>query len=224
MTHKENQMSEKVDKALDRLISVLPLKDKQEACGPELKALHQKVLQSFVNNGRILTKEEMAAHHSGDIDEAIDTLKKNDMVVFSDTGEPLGAYPFTMETREHKIQINGHTIHAMCALDALSVSAMFNMETQISSICRVTGNPIIVKQKENLIENAEEIDDVHFGVAWGAASSCSCCANSLCMEMMFLKDGETAKQWLSEDMANREIFTLPDAVEFGSRFFVPLMN
>ncbi len=122
----------KVQRALNRLKSVLPLKDKQEACGQEMKELHQKMLRSFVEQGRILTRTEMA-EHVGSIDEAINVLNNNDMVVFADTGEPIGAYPFTMEEREHKIQINGHKVNAMCALDALGVSPMFNMDTHISS-------------------------------------------------------------------------------------------
>jgi len=213
----------KVEKALTRLISVLPLKDKQEACGREVKDLHQKVLRSFVDQGRILTKDEMA-RHVGSIDEAVNTLQENDMVVFSENGEPIGAYPFTMEEREHKIHVNGHQVNAMCALDALAVSPMFDMDTHISSKCRVTGAPVSIRQAGQTIKNPEEAADIRFGIVWGAASSCSCCANSLCMEMMFLKDGEVAKQWLAEDQDNREIFTLQQAVEFGSRFFVPLMS
>ncbi len=213
----------KIDKALDRLISVLPLKDKQEACGGEVKELHQKILHSFVEQGRILTKEEMASH-VGSVDEAVNVLKSNDMVVFSDNGEPVGAYPFTMEEREHKIQINGHTVHAMCALDALSVSPMFNMDTHITSKCRVTDAPVSIKQEGKTIKNMDEVNDLRFGIVWGAANSCSCCANSLCMEMMFLKDGEVAKEWLAVDEKNREVFTLEEAVEFGSRFFMPLMS
>ena len=75
-------MSAKIAKALNRLISVLPLKAKQESCGQEIKGLHQKVLRSFIEKGRILTKEEMA-EHVGSIDEAVKILKANDMVVFS---------------------------------------------------------------------------------------------------------------------------------------------
>ncbi len=213
----------KVEKALNRLISVLPLKDKQEACGQEMKELHQKMLRSFVERGRILTKTEMAQHVDS-IDEATNVLKNNDMVVFSDTGEPIGAYPFTMEEREHTIRINGHKVNAMCALDALGVSPMFNMDTHISSKCRVTGAPISIRQAGLTIENLEEVGDLRFGIIWNAANSCSCCANSLCMEMMFLKDGEVADQWLAADRDNREIFTLQEAVEFGARFFVPLMS
>jgi len=212
----------KIEKALDRLTNILPLKEKQEACGQEMKELHQKILYSFVEKGRILTREEMAAHVE-DVDEAVNIFKSNDMVVFSDSGETVGVYPFTMEEREHKIKINGHTINAMCALDALSVSPMFNMETHITSECRVTGYPVSIRQEGKTIKNIDEAGQLRFGIIWGAASSCSCCANSLCMEMMFLKDGEVADKWQAADEKNREIFTLEEAVEFGSRFFVPLM-
>lgn len=213
----------KIDKALDRLIGILPLKEKQEACGKEIKELHKKILNSFVEKGRILTKDEMATYVD-DVGEAINVLKSNDMVVFSESGEPVGVYPFTMDEREHKVKINGHTVHAMCALDALSVSPMFNMDTQITSKCRVTDSPVFIKQQGKTIQNLEQAEELHFGIIWGAASSCSCCANSLCMEMMFLKDNDVAQKWKKEDDQNREVFTLAEAVEFGSRFFVPLMS
>jgi hypothetical protein len=44
------------------------------------------------------------------------------------------------------------------------------------------------------------------------------------MEMMFLRDGDIAGQWLAEEPDSREIFTLPEAVEFSARFFVPIMS
>jgi alkylmercury lyase len=163
------------------------------------------------------------AQHVGNIDDAASILKANDMVVFSCSGQPIGAYPFTMEDREHKIRVNGHTVNAMCALDALAVSPMFGVKTEISSKCRATGAPVVIRQTGKTIENSEEAADIHFGIIWGAASSCSCCANSLCMEMMFLKDGEVAKTWLAADQGNRETFTLQEAVDFGAQFFVPLM-
>lgn len=216
-------MSEKIETALNRLIGVLPLKEKQESCGAEIKQLHKKVLRSFVEKGRILTKKEMA-EQVRNIEEAVKVLKLNDMVVFSEAGDPVGAYPFTMEAREHKVRVNGHEVHAMCALDALAVSPMFGMRTQISSVCRVTGHPVFIEQSGKTIANPKEAGDLRFGIVWGAMNACSCCANSLCMEMIFLKDGKIAEKWLAEDPNNREIFTLQEAVEFGAQFFVPLMS
>lgn len=216
----------KINKALQRLISVLPLKDNQDKCSTEIKRLHQAILRSFVENGRILKREEMSQYTS-DVDNALAVLKKFDMVVCSAKGEAIGAYPFTMEKCEHAIQVNNHSVYAMCALDALAISPMFAMDTRIASQCRVTHDEINIKQSRQVITNLDEVGEVHFGIAWAAASEGGSCANSLCMEMIFLRDKAIAKQWLQEDSGNldyREIFGLQQAVEFSARFFVPLLS
>jgi len=216
-------MTLKIEKALERLKSILPLKEKQDDCSTEIKELHQQLLRSFIERGRILTRNEMQQYVSN-LDDAVNVLRQKDMVVFTEDGDPVGAYPFTMEEREHSIRVNGHQVYAMCALDALSVGPMFGVETQISSRCRVTGDSINVRQSGGTIENPGEVEDVHFGIMWGAANTGSCCADSLCMEMLFLKRGGIAQQWLADDPGNREVFTLQEAVEFGSRFFGPLVS
>ncbi len=215
-------MNQQTEQALNQLNTVLPLKARQESCRPEIKALHQAILQSFVTNGRILTRAEMAQQVSN-LDEAITVLQSNDMVVFAEDGEPVGAYPFTMEKREHQILVNGHQVHAMCALDALAISPMFGMDTIITSQCRVTSDPVTIQQSGQTIKNMDTAGNVYFGIVWGAADGSSCCADSLCMEMIFLRDGDVAQDWLAEDAENREIFTLQESVEFAERFFVPLL-
>ena len=216
-------MTEKLEKALDRLKSILPLKERQDACSKQIKELHQRILRSFVDKGRILSKEEMKRYVSNP-EDAVSVLEGKDMVVFSRNGDPVGAYPFTMEAREHAVRVNGHLVYAMCALDALAVSPMFGVETQITSLCRVTGDPLNIQQSGNEILNLDEVGEIHFGIYWGAANSDSCIADSLCMEMVFLRDGEIARQWLADDPDNREVFTLQEAVEFGGRFFTPLLS
>lgn len=216
-------MTEKLEKALDRLKSILPLKERQDTCSKPIKELHQGILRSFVDKGRILSREEMKQYVSN-LEDAVSVLEGKGMVVFSKDGDPVGAYPFTMEAREHAVRVNGHRVYAMCALDALAVSPMFGVETQITSRCRVTGDPLNIQQSGNEILNLDEVGDIHFGISWGAASSDSCIADSLCMEMIFLRDGEIAGQWLADDPDNREVFTLQEAVEFGGRFFAPLLS
>lgn len=215
-------MTDRLEHALNRLKRILPLKERQDDCSKQIKALHQRILRSFIENGRILTRNEMAQHVS-DLEDAVGVLKEKDMVVFSGDGDPVGAYPFTMEAREHAVRVNGHQVYAMCALDALSVAPMFDVETQIASRCRVTGDPVNIQQSGKTIVNPDEAGDVCFGIIWGAASNDSCCANSLCMEMIFLRDNNIARQWLADETGNREVFTLQEAVEFGGRFFSPLV-
>lgn len=112
----------------------------------------------------------------------------------------------------------------MCALDALAVSPMFRMKTQITSQCRITGDRISIHLSGWAIENLDDVSDIHFGIIWEAAHADSCCADSLCLEMMFLRDSGIAEQWLADDPDNREVFTLQEAVEFGGQFFAPLVS
>ena len=216
-------MNAKLEKALIRLNNVLPLKQRQDECGEQIKELHQQLLRSFVDRGRMLTRQEMEQHVSN-LEDAIKVLKERDMVVFSEDGNPVGAYPFTAEAREHTVWVNGHQVYAMCALDALAVSPMFGVETQIASRCRVTGEPVNIRQSGKTILNQDEAGEIHFGIIWAAANTDACCADSLCLEMIFLRDSKIARRWLAQNPDNREVFTLQEAVEFGARFFVPLVS
>ena len=96
------------------------------------------------------------------------------------------------------------------------------MPTIIDSQCRATGEKIHIEQHG--VSFTGGTLDAWFGINWGAARDDITCAESLCMEMMFLKDAETARNWLEADPNNREIFTLQEAVEFGARFFSPLLH
>ncbi|MEJ2750831.1 MAG: organomercurial lyase [Anaerolineae bacterium] len=215
-------MNKKLENALTRLRHILPLKERQTQCSEEIKRLHQQILRSFVTKGRILTLEDMAQQVS-DLAEAVDVLRRSDMVTFSEAGQPVGAYPFTMEERVHTIQVNGYQVHAMCALDALAISPMFALDTEINSRCQVTGAPIHIRQSGRSIENMAEASGVYFGIAWGAADGRISCADSLCLEMIFLRDHAIAQAWLAGAPESREVFTLPESVAFAEQFFVPLL-
>lgn len=213
----------KIENALNRLNQILPLKENQNKCSKQIKVLHQQILHSFITRGRILTKIEMA-RHVNNLDDAINVLRNNDMVVFSENDDPVGAYPFTMEERENKLLVNGHKIYAMCALDALAVGPMFEVKVQINSRCRITDTPLHIEQSGIIIDNLDDVGEVCFGIDWGTIEPGTCCADSLCLDMLFLKDNKIAQQWHANNPEEREVFTLQQAVEFSSRFFVPLMS
>jgi mercuric reductase len=215
-------VSNKVDNAVERLNTILPLAEKQKKLSPELARVYRMILNSYVDLGRSLNKSEIAEHVEN-VDEAINTLRENDMVVFDENNEPVGAYPFTMEQRDHKVGVNGHTVHSMCALDALAVSPMFNVQTHIDSICHVSSDRISIDQLNHAVLNKDANKNVHFGINWNSAAN-NCCATSLCTEMIFLKDKNIADKWLSEDLESREIFTIDEAIDFASQFFRPLIT
>lgn len=212
-------MNPQVSTALKRLDSILPLLDGLRSLSDEDAGLYCKLLNSYVQQGRTLSRDEVAALVS-DAEQSLANIVDSKLVVLDADGNPAGAYPFTSEEREHKVHINGVTTHCMCALDALSVSCMFNTPTVIDSLCRVTKEPVHIEQHGSRFTAGTL--DAWFGINWGAAASDTACSASLCMEMMFLANETVARDWLAEAPDTREIFDLPSAVEFAAGFFVPL--
>ena len=213
----------KVETAITRLQNILPIKHRLDDMNVDFATIYFAVVNSFFEKGRAAKLSELESIHSG-AREIVADLGKQDMLTLDDTGEVKGCYPFTMEERVHRVQLNGFEVHAMCAMDALAPSSMFECSSVISSECEVTAKPIRIELNNQTIENIEEVAGVHFGMNWLAASSCGSCADSLCTEMLFLKDQDTAMAWLNDDAVNREIFTLPNAVKFATGFFKPMMQ
>ena len=212
-------MNTEVSTALQRLDSILPLVSGLKALDSDEAALYCKLLNSYVEQGRTLTRNEVA-ELVDNADQALANIVGSKLIVLDADGNPSGAYPFTSEEREHKVHINGVTAHCMCALDALAVSLMFEIPTVIDSECRVTGEKIHLQQDGTNFSDGTL--DAWFGINWGAAATDTVCAASLCMEMMFLKNEAVAREWLAESPDTREIFDLPSAVAFSASFFVPL--
>ncbi|MEO1889392.1 MAG: organomercurial lyase [Cycloclasticus sp.] len=216
-------MTEKLSNALNRLRQILPLKERQDTCSADIKQLHQQILWSFVDKGRAPSRDEMTRHVS-DVSGALTLLNKKDMVTLSTKGELTGAYPFSVVERDHIVQVNGHDMYVMCALDALAVAPMFQLPTAVRSNCALTDEPVMINMLGEDILNLEETSDVHVGITWSATDTAFCCADSLCREMVFLKGEATAERWLVEKVESREIFRLPEATQFASRFFRPLLS
>lgn len=212
-------MNTEVNTALKRLDSILPLISGLKSLSGDDAALYCKLINSYVQQGRTLTRQEVG-ELVGNAEQALNNIVGSKLIVLDADGNPAGAYPFTSEEREHKVHVNGVTVHCMCALDALAVSPMFNKPTVIDSQCRVSGEKVHIEQ--NGTEFSGGTLEVWFGINWGAAATDTVCAASLCMEMMFLANENVARDWLAESPDTREIFDLPSAVEFAAGFFVPL--
>jgi mercuric reductase len=209
--------------ALDRLNSLLPLASNQQRLPAALRELHRLILQGFAEHGHAPSREAMAERLADvPLDDALQQLAADDLVVLSpDRREVTGAYPFTIEERVHTVSINGRQLHAMCALDAMSVAPMFDAVTTVCSRCHVSGEPVEVSMQGNRVTSSRP-DRPWFGIRWQGTSGCA--ARSLCLDMVFLRDEATARAWQAQDSENISILDLQSAVRLGAAFFCPLLT
>ncbi len=218
-----SSLHESVAPSVLRLNQLLPLKARQDRLPPVLQALHRAVIASLVTHGRPPERSEVAATVGADqVDAALARLGDDDLIVLAaDCSEILGAYPVTSEVTPHQIHVNGHRIYGMCALDALAVSPIFDQPVEIRSQCRATGEAVYISQAGECILEAQP-PEVRVGVRWQRPFGGSA-AHSLCMEMVFLRDDDAAAAWHGGDLAQHSIYTLEQAVAFGTLYFTPLL-
>lgn len=207
----------KVQQALQRLNGLLPLQQRQQQLDPEAARVHRQILRSFCTQG----------HAPEELDTAtLQQLQQQDMIVLNSEAvagdSPVtGAYPFSLEDTPHRISVHGHTLHAMCALDALSVAPMFDTGVSIDSLCHMSGAPVHIRQRGDDVLEATPAQPIRVGIRWQPPGQCA--AHSLCREMIFLVGDESATQWQAGDAEHRELFDLPTAIALGSAFFSPLV-
>ena len=213
-----------IDAAIQRLNTLLPLKQRQNNLCSELKSLHQAELQSLVNHGRSLQEDEMKQHITGiNIDNPLQLLAAEDLVVLDKQHKNLvGAYPVTLEQTPHRIVVNGNTIYAMCALDAVSIAPMFDTYVEIYSRCHVSKEPITIKMQGSAIVTAHPSTQIIVGIRWQTPSNIA--AHSMCTEMVFFNDTVNATIWYNQDQKNISLFSLQDAATFGKAYFMPLLG
>jgi len=107
------------------------------ALTPPARHLHQWVLTSFVETGHAPPRadlEAMARDHDIDPGPAWSELTGRDVLAVDEQGEIRAAYPFSPVPTRHQVTWDGGTgVHAMCAVDALGMSAMLGVPVTITS-------------------------------------------------------------------------------------------
>ena len=112
-----------------------------------LRAVHQAVLRSFVRTGAAPGIASLAEHAEPfNLSQVLAELADGDFLYLDRAGQITAAYPFSALQTRHRVRISGGaTAFAMCAIDALGVSAMVGLPVVIESADPSTGEPIAVE-------------------------------------------------------------------------------
>jgi hypothetical protein len=111
-----------------------------------LRAVHQAVLRSFVHTGAAPGMPSLAKHAAPfEVSQVLAELADGDFLRLDNAGQITVAYPFSAAPTRHRVQISGEaTVFAMCAIDALGISAMTGVLVVIESADPSTGEPVTV--------------------------------------------------------------------------------
>lgn len=111
-----------------------------------LRAVQQAVLRSFVHTGAAPGLPSLATHAAPfEVSQVLAELAGGDFVGLDQASQITAAYPFSALPTRHRLQLSGGpAVFALCAIDALGVSAMAGAPVVIESADPSTGEPVTV--------------------------------------------------------------------------------
>lgn len=160
------------------------------------RQVHRAVLTEFAATGRAPAREKLdriAACHGADPGAVAAELAERDVLAFTPGGQIRAAYPFSpVPTAVQVTWPGGPDIYAMCAIDALGVSAMLGRPVTITASEPGTGQVITVET-----DGARARWNPATAVVFAGSTGDECCvsADRTCGYINFFTSPQAARQW-----------------------------
>lgn len=139
--------------SLDKVINV------DEKLNDKESEFRKKLLDKIISTQELVAIDDF----EGEEKELLKSLVDKDVLVFEE-GQIVFAYPVSKKTTNHHVILaDGRDFFSMCAIDALGSTFVFGQDTDISSVCPVSGEEIhvTVKNKEIAGYSPENIHAIH---------------------------------------------------------------
>jgi hypothetical protein len=160
------------------------------------RLVHQAILRAFARTGQAPSRadlNEVASAAGVELAAALAELDRADLIVRDPHGEFLAAYPFSAAPTPHRLTLgSGVGVYAMCAIDALGVSAMLGRPVTVTSAEPDTGRPVTVQ-----VDGDQATWEPPTAVVLAAATD-DCCAPSAqrtCGYINFFTTDAAALAW-----------------------------
>jgi alkylmercury lyase len=193
---------------------------------PAQDRVWRTLLELFVRSGRPPELHEISKDTGLSVENIrtlVSELQAHDLVGSDVSADGiLYAYPFTGEQTEHRVQLCGQRLHAVCAIDALGIAGMFRTDAVIESSCRACAQRIeigTVQAGKSLSHALPGDAVVWYDLAYSGRASASCCPAIA----FFCSDAEL-QHWLNAQSPKRAGYslTLDEALEVGRALFEPV--
>ncbi|MCI0407406.1 MAG: alkylmercury lyase family protein [Acidobacteria bacterium] len=146
-----------------------------------------------------------------------------DLLVLDTIGDTvLAAYPFSSIPTPHRVHLSGRDVFALCAVDALGITAMLNEDARISSRCAHCGSPVEVRAQPEVLIRYFPLETV----VWFPTSNeeGSPVAQSRCPTISFFCSLDHLEVWRKVNGQSRGIaLSLVEAFEAGREIFGSLL-
>lgn len=185
------------------------------------------VLRLYADRGRPPLLSELVAETGMQPDRIADLLRDlefRDLISMEgNTRRIQRAYPFTETTTRHRVALKGHSLNALCAIDALGVASMYRCDVSIESSCGFCSGAIRIAtlaegQRLRSVSPTDAVVWYDFAFEGSAATSC-------CPVIAFFCSEGHLRRWLDGQKPQREgvCLTMDEALQVGRAIFGPVL-
>ncbi|MGW5721473.1 organomercurial lyase [Amycolatopsis sp. NPDC003865] len=173
---------------------------------PAARAVHRWVQTVFAETGRAPSRtdlERAAREHTADAgvdpDAVVAELTGRDVLAVDERGEIRAAYPFSPVPTRHKVTWEaGPTVYAMCAIDALGMSAMLGLPVTITSAEPDTERTVTVTVDHDTAR-WEPTTAVIFAGHTDGDTACCPSVDRTCGHINFFTTADAAHAWAANN-------------------------
>jgi hypothetical protein len=166
------------------------------------RQVHLAVLAAFAQTGRAPMRgelERIARAEGADPAAVLAELAERDVIAFGQAGEIRAAYPFSPFPTPIRVSwADGPVTYAMCAIDALGMSAMLGRPVTITAAEPGTGRTITVHADRD-----QARWDPQYAVVFAGATSGDCrhAADRTCGYINLFTSAQAARTWAKANLA-----------------------
>jgi Alkylmercury lyase len=213
----------RVSEALGVLLSDWRMAKRWDDLPAAHRRLHRAILHGYLQTGKAPGRVELAGVFGDATGAILEDLVMRDLIVL-ESGEIIGAYPFTSRLSRHMVEIGGQEIAAMCAIDALGAGAMAGRDAKVRADCAECGALIRVAITAEGLEIARVTPE---GVMiWAGVEPVSgCAADTQCRSMLMFCNLDHLEAWRAIHAPRGTGFHLApaQALELGAAIFRPFL-
>ncbi|HJP77752.1 MAG TPA: alkylmercury lyase family protein [Pseudonocardiaceae bacterium] len=161
------------------------------ALSPAARAAHRRILTAFAETGHA----DACADACADA-ETLAELVEHDVLALDESGGIRAAYPFSPVPTGHRVAWDGGEAYAMCAIDALGMSAMLGVPVTITSTEPDTEQTVTVH-----VDNDTARWEPETAVVFSGQAGDSCCpsVDRTCGNINFFTSADAGNEWAARN-------------------------
>lgn len=183
-------------------------------------AMLMTAVMTILAEGRPASMQEVSAATGHPTDQIPAWFPPDEGAEWDTEGRLVGQ-GMTLNPTTHRVDVDGHTLYAWCAADALGMLPAIGRSVQITSPCRATGRTVAVAVNPDGVEDVQPAAAVVSVVVVGSPDDPR---GTMCDFGHFFVSADDASGWLDEHRPDTTLLSVPDAFQYALRTMQLLLH